>query len=390
MWVVAFVINPDGKQINLFFASMQDFLADASNTTGLSSRLDPYHDDTIGLWNAAYPPLAYLLFYFFSRVGSISSGMPYLGYYIHPVWLMFFIISVFVLLIVLYSLIVKQLNMYRGTVAVFFGLAICLSNPVLFTIERGNVILLAAVFTSFFVFNYESENKIYKELALICLAFAAGLKMTPALFGVLLIYKRDYRAILRTVLYGLISFVAPFYLLDGGIANFQMFLHNMKMHLRVVSSESGTGLVASCYKIMQLIYGENYVLNDAVYNKVLFLSKIVAILLLLGMFFLKEKWQIVLNVSLAVMLLPSVSGKYCLLYLIPCTVLFFQKCSKKKMSISYTLVFISFIMIGFVYRCDISQFLDYNVAIPILTIVALYYTFMACHGMIKNKGEQNG
>lgn len=119
MWVVAFVINPDGKQINLFFASMQDFLADASNTTGLSSRLDPYHDDTIGLWNAAYPPLAYLLFYFFSRVGSISSGMPYLGYYIHPVWLMFFIISVFVLLIVLYSLIVKQLNMYRGTVAVF-------------------------------------------------------------------------------------------------------------------------------------------------------------------------------------------------------------------------------------------------------------------------------
>lgn len=249
---------------------------------------------------------------------------------------------------------------------------------------------MAAIFSAFFVFYYDSENKVYKELALICLALAAGLKVTPALLGVLLIYKKDFRAVIRTVLYGLVSFVAPFYLLDGGVSNIQMFLHNMKLHLMMVSSASGTGLVASYYKIMQLIYGETYVFDDSVYNNVLLFSKIVAVMLLLGMFSLKEKWKIVLNVSLALMLLPSVSGKYCLLYLIPCFVLFFQKCNKKKMTISYFLVFISFIMIDFVYRCDISEFFDYNIAIPILTIVALYYTFMSCYEIIKNKGERNG
>ena len=48
-WFFALLINPQGKQLDLFFLRMADFWADATNTTGYVSGLDPYYKSVNGL-----------------------------------------------------------------------------------------------------------------------------------------------------------------------------------------------------------------------------------------------------------------------------------------------------------------------------------------------------
>lgn len=80
---------------------------------------------------------------------------------------------------------------------------------VLFTIERGNIIYIAFMFLLFFVVFYRSENRALRELSYAALALSAGIKLYPALFGILLLYDRRWKDALKTCIYGLIAIFLP-------------------------------------------------------------------------------------------------------------------------------------------------------------------------------------
>lgn len=81
--------------------------------------------------------------------------------------------------------------------------------------ERGNPVIYAMLFLFIGLMGRNHTNKIIREIAMICVAFAAGFKLYPALFGLLWIKERKYKDTLRLLLDGVLAFFAPFVFFGG-------------------------------------------------------------------------------------------------------------------------------------------------------------------------------
>ena len=381
-WFFALLINPHGKQLDLFFLRMADFWADATNTTGYVSGLDPYYNSVNGLQHHNYPPLPYLLFYLLAHVsmnpinGNFYPLNGYLAYYYQPIWTILFVIALVASLILLFTVCVRQLHFKSYFDSVMVGFSLLLSYPMLFTIERGNVLIIAVLAVTIFVFYYDDECKWKREIALISLATAIGIKLSPSIFVLLLFYKKDWKSLYRVCLYSIIFLLLPLCYFEGGFYNNVLqVLSNIKLHFMYHSEAYGTGLIASYVKYAKFFWGDNFEVNVIVLAILRFLKVEVAALLLLGSCFLKDKWIVVLNLTLVLLILPSVSGGYCMLYMIPFTVLFLNSLiDHEKASLDKVLVFFCLLLIYFVYRCDMSNFFNYNFAVPILALISSLYS----------------
>ena len=121
----------------------------------------------------------------------------------------------FVFIIVLFALLLGLMirSILRGKAKYKEWLIFCIffSYPVMISVERGNIIIYAFLLSLFFVEYHDSDNKFLKELSLIALAFAFGLKLYPAVFGLLLIRNKDYKAAVRCVIYGILSIIFPLF-----------------------------------------------------------------------------------------------------------------------------------------------------------------------------------
>ena len=374
-WIVCLFFDPQGHQKDIFYICMGDFWGDAANPTGMVSGKDPYRDETTGLWNANYPPLAYMLFFILANVSPVPEG-GYLHYYYQPIWTLLFIIALFTVLLLLHSICVKKLSAYSGFNSVMISLSLCLSYPMLHTIERGNILIVSILMTTIFVFYFNDNCEWKKELALICLAIAIGLKLSPAVFGLLLIHKKDWRALFRTAIYSFITIFAPFFFLDGDLSNIVLWISNMKLwfvHHINYTNIYGTGFVASFMKYSNILLG-TYNLSDNAYLILTILRYEITVILLLGMFRLNEEWKVVLNLTIILLIFPAASHTYNVLYIIPFTVLFLQSFVREKVSADRVIIFACLIMIYFVYRCSISDFFNFNFSIPALTIVSIFYS----------------
>jgi len=107
----------------------------------------------------------------------------------------------------------------------FAFLFIC-SPAFIFMIDRGNIVILSALFIAIYLQSLLSENHINREIGLIALAFAACFKIYPAIFGLLLLVDKRYKDAGKAILYGVVLFFLPF-ALTGGIASFKSFLRNI-------------------------------------------------------------------------------------------------------------------------------------------------------------------
>lgn len=72
--------------------------------------------------------------------------------------------------------------------------SLILSGPMLFLLERGNILLIVIAFTMLFCALYDSENKYLRYIGYVSLAIAAAIKIYPAVFGLLLIKRRRCKA----------------------------------------------------------------------------------------------------------------------------------------------------------------------------------------------------
>ena len=186
-------------------------------------------------WGTVYPPLANLFFYILFRLIPLSDSAQWADTFIDSVvargtyqdlrvyqapmiLFMAFIILISVLITYIIQIYIK--NEKKSMLCSFCML---LSYGILCGFERGNIILLAFLCTMFFVLFRNSENKYVRELSLILLAVAAGIKLYPAIYGVLLLYDKQYKRAIRTVIYGIILFVFPMFAFKEGIHGFSIF-----------------------------------------------------------------------------------------------------------------------------------------------------------------------
>ena len=338
--------------MGLFFHGMNDFLADFQNHVGYSSDRNPYNDLIyVGFDHKQQPPLAYLFFYVFSRfcikTGIYNQQGYFLTMYTEHLFLYMLILFYVISLIALYEIIRTNKtgsNLVKNGIAI----SILLSAPVLNTIERGNHTIITCIFFCIFVFWYENENKIIREIAIISLAIAAGLKLSPAFGGILLLTGKKWKESFRCMLYGTVLLIIPLLAFDGGMVNLVYFVRNLKMSSVMHSVLEGNSSSACIYSFLAGLLNIN---ADAtkMYSFFVVLNYLLCIILLLGVMVFPKKWQKILAISLVIISIQGHAGSYCFLYLIPSMVMFLNEEQHKKMEFIILFAFLC-IMIPYKYR----------------------------------------
>lgn len=223
-----------------------------------------------------------------------------------------FITAIFLgIIILLLNEFIEGSKLFKSVTA----LALIATYPMIYTIERGNIIIIAFLLVLVFVMYYDSDNKWLSEFACICLALAASIKMYPAMYGLMLIIAKKYKQAIRTVVYGVLMFVLPFgaygwfkgmKIWKDNIVGFSQ-IHSLEINFAGVTSAKST-LYIAVYKLTGK-YGLN-VYGDYI------LSVVVIFALILAVILLKKNYQKYIAMVVLLDCIPGAGGAYTFIFLI--------------------------------------------------------------------------
>ena len=374
LWAIFIFAGGVNSSQTSAIADVDDFWADYINPTGYAAYLSPYDNEVARpVWHKQQPPLAYVVFYCFSRLTdnmqTYYDAHSFLNMYQEPLYLFMFVLFWMLVTIIIFESVRKYTD---ASCFVKMGMAfsVILSFPLIHNMERGNHIFWILPLVMFYFFNYDSEDKKRRELALISLALAAGLKMTPALFGVLLLVEKRWKESIRCILYGLAAILLPFLFLDGGFANIPLWIRNVRMNGRFDS-----GLYNAVRGIFDTI-GIGW--SDGMETVMSIASYVVLAALIFGAIKFRRKFEKVLCISMLFIATPGHAGVYDLIVLFPAMIMFFNEKEHKKKDILLLLAFL-FICVLFRIDCD---WLPSGYMVGILLIAA--YVIAACVPVVKN------
>lgn len=165
-------------------------------------------------------------------------------------------LTCFWILLIAYKYHKEHIGGIWGTV---IGVLSFFSHGNLTAVERGNVVNMTAFFVMVFLFMYRSDRRILRELSYVCLAIAAGLRIYPAIFGVLLITSRDGAGVAKSIVYGIAAFILPTFAL-GGIGVLPEFIH------QVIAFNTGSEIYAYYYGMKNMVYHAAGYLAQSAYH----------------------------------------------------------------------------------------------------------------------------
>ena len=276
-----------------------------------------------------YPPLANLIFRFFASFiptelveTDFASRMSIRDNQTAAVCFVLFIIICMMSMFAVFRRSFE--NTEYKSIAGVIAFALCCSYPAVFCIERGNILLAAFVATAAFVFGYESKSPIIREISYIALAFAAAIKIYPAVYGVLLLSNKKYKPAIRTALYGVILFFVPFFFYDGFASMKQLFDN-------LTSFSDGKSFTMGAVSISNFFYVTGY--SGTMLEKITFV--LTEILALGSAFVLPKKWQKCFMLSYVMLNISSASSYYALMFTLISFSLFLVAERKERSGINY-------------------------------------------------------
>lgn len=324
-------IGPDQEQV--FFHRGENFMADFTNVMRYSAELSPYTNEINGLWEKPYFPLTYVLFFGISKIFGYDAGNDEISYFMLAGTCLIMAFMMILMAIQFYDMLQKD-KLYK-----FLMTVVLLGSGVsMFSYERGNVILLAVSGMIFFLVTYESENKILRELGYIALALAAALKGWPALLGVLLLYKKQWKEAIRLAIYGAIACFVPFLFLKGGFGNVPLWWRNFQLQTELYEFIQNKKLGWRYFIAYDatLAYEDKIELRD-IWSPAF---NILAVFGIVTNVFQNKKWISIGVLVCIILLLPSSCEYYCLLYLLPVILLYLNEKQKEWTDLLYLPVFL--------------------------------------------------
>ena len=379
LWLIGLLKNGENStQMGIFFGNCQNSFADTLNVVGYSAQKDVYHNTVFSdLSEKAYPPLTYMLMYFFSKFIDVDK------YYANE-WfvdmfkdeqflVMFIIVAIFVTLFIYEA--VRLSKNGSNAIKVFTAIVVCASAPMIFSYQRGNTIMLVLALELLYILWYDSDNKLKKEIALISLALVAAFKMTPALLGILLLYNKQWKDAIRAVIYGILAFFLPFLFFQGGFSNFSQMLTNMSLNVAAYNLRDGTTLMS--------IIAQFFDLDVSAVNIIKGISIGIAVILLILAYFMPKRWEKIAAVTIALVACVPHSEYYNMLYLVPAFIAFLNE-EEHEYSDIVMLVAI-FAMIND-FQCDWTiYFFNYHLTVFLLTVLMLVKGVMHLVKWIKGR-----
>ncbi|MBR1810221.1 MAG: DUF2029 domain-containing protein [Clostridia bacterium] len=315
--------------------------------------------------NVIYPPLSVLFMYLMTKfLPPELVSLPFNERYTlqrsqGAVVLYFFVATLSILMLAVFIDRYLQKNDvgFERLLIVLFSIV---SFPVIYCMERGNLSLLAAALSAYFVFFRNSENKWVRELSYIALAVAAGFKLFPAALGVLLLYEKKFFPAVRTVIYGVLCFILPYLIskllipADGTIAqavaqgatvthtngaevstdgSIGRFLKNL---LRWVIRRSTFSYNSTSISNIAYFFTQAELISARRTQPVgLALFVLTEVFAFFAGFFCKKEWQRVFIATYLMLNIHSIAMHYTLIYVLPVLVVFLaqERRSRKKADI---------------------------------------------------------
>lgn len=319
--VVLFILNlfvAPHVQLGLFFQYFQDFMADFWKTIYYVSDKNPYYFGFIdpAPQDHAYPPLAYAIFYIFSKV---KMNLILLSIIAETVFSLLFFIT-------LYK--AAKVNLYFKIPLIF---SLFFSGIFLSSWERGNIIMLAAACLAFYIFYRNSDNKFLRELSLIIFSVVSVLKITPCILALILLYDKRYKDFVKVILYSIFLFFIPFLCFKGGFESISILFRNI-----IVCNDVYLYRGVPDFSIISNYPALN-ALSKLVYIKISFVFSIIA---LFTNFAQKIEWKRIAQLLLVIYSISPCSGGYVMLYFFIFIVLFFNKANAERDDFFYLLLMV--------------------------------------------------
>lgn len=272
------LMDSDISKIFWDFKSHINFTADLKNTYSTSM-------------HACFPPLIYLFYHFLYLIIPKVDNIDMLYNFVYAIYssVMFITFSY-----ICSKMLEKESFTKRLTATVLFAL----SAPFVFgIIEQGNIVLLPMMLLAVAALWRDSENKVKRELALIFIAVAAGIKVYPAIFGIIYLTEKRYKEAIRLIIYGILFFFVPF-VFTGGIDGMITFFNNQS----AVHQAWGKYSLVSIY---------SYAIFFDLGKKIgIILSALFGCVALITVFFTKSMWQKYFMIAFIMVMCPLWSGQY--------------------------------------------------------------------------------
>lgn len=322
---------------SFFHRDVRDTGMDFFNSIAIVKDKTPYSYS-----NSIYPPLASLFFYIIyclvpveysnqwrkTTEGIVQTRGTDLDPRSWQTTMMSFIIFIIVATLLIFLLSKKMLKDTEHSTLVSW--CVVFSYGCLKAFERGNIILLSLAFLLMFFALYKSENKICQEVGLICLAISAGIKLYPAIFGLVLIFEKKYKKAVRTFIYGIIFLFVPFFAFEGASVIGHYF--ESVLAFGGFSSTITEGIVLGGGGLEDFFKTIVYLCSvlgkgdfNSWYNQISWLAMLLKLIVcLMGIYvgwFAKEEWERILSLTMILFLLQPPEG-YGAVFAVPMLLLF--------------------------------------------------------------------
>ena len=347
---------PDKGVSKMYFFDVNDTWMDFFNPIFHAGGRDPYFDTT-----RIYPPICYCFYWFiarfipepiysvapksmrFSQPGMIAFSV----YFALSTYIFTYIISKFIKL----SSDDERLEVSKGraefedVMQKLFVVFILLSSPFLYQFERANIIIVALTFLVAYILMKDSENKVVREIGLICLAISACIKIYPAVFGLLLLKEKRWADSVRVVIYGILIFFLPFAFM-GGFGKAKSLLDAL-LASPSYSDPVAYGLgnkvnISNFISSVDTLVRTHGVVSGRVFALAQKLATVFTVVAIILAAITKEKWKTYALLTGVMVGYPIFSFMYCGIFLvIPLVAFVMQKREKiKVMDIVYLVIFL--------------------------------------------------
>lgn len=270
--------------------------------------------------HACFPPFIYIFYYLLSLILPTDATVKHDASLTSPYAIVMYVLYMAVCCILLYIIINKLLKSFGEKTSLTVTLLTIISSVFITVTERGNSVLLVLLLLLAAMKLRESEKTSHRELALLCIAAAAGIKIYPAIFGLLYISEKRWKEAARLVLYGVLFFFVPFAFF-GGFEGLRLFIENqMAIHDDVYTSL--TSISSAVRYFADSVKGDPLAWESAAE----ILPVVFTVLSLVAFFNRKlALWEKVMLLVSVIAFVPAWSGSYTAVFFAAPMILFFKE-----------------------------------------------------------------
>lgn len=318
-----------GYPFNTFVFDPRAKFSDLFNVLHIVSDFDPYHVKS-GYEPGLYFPFMFILLYLLQYVMS------------NNIFLFFFITTLVGFLVIANYYILGQLGMTKISLLKNTFILALMTHPVLFTLDRGNLesFLFIALGLSIFLF-----YRRYYYVSAIFLAIAIAMKAYPAIFLVLFLKNKQFKAIALCITsVGMLTLVGLILFPGGMIENFRGLVSGLDYFKQTyVIGNAGVNFSYCLFGVIKVfVQNSQYPIAIPTLASVFsaistFIFVMVCIIIMLKDFPLWR--QLTLIVATLLLFLPVTPSYKVLILYIPLWAFFIDVNISRKNSIIYSILF---------------------------------------------------